>query len=450
MKFTQFALCIAAAAALILTIHHRMAMTDALEMSAARASMVFSGEENQPSKGDNAPGKEATQEPGKEPDGEEKEGAPSRLKHENGKTVIELNEETQSRIGLVVEVVKPLELQPEVLAYGVVEENPGESFTLRAPCPGFITAGSESVWPKLGARVAAGTVLGSLEVRLTAVERLDIQSRRLETQGDIDELEADLASARASFENKKKLNEQGRVVSDRAMEEAGTKVRVDEARLVSARERKALLDKLLGNKAGGIETVLLSAVSDGEVVQLLTRPGEAVESGQPLLRIVRLNHLIARIELPIGEIPNDLAGSARIYAIGTESRLFDATLLARAPTVGLQTRGLALLFDVKADGDDLCPGAPVAAYIARKGSPLFGALIPRGAMLRFAGSTRVYIQTGDERFEPRDIFPNSPTPDGWFVASGLAPGERIVIQAAQVLLSEELKGQIELEEESEE
>jgi multidrug efflux pump subunit AcrA (membrane-fusion protein) len=450
MKSTRFVLCIAAAVTLILTIHHRTAVTGVLEMSAAEASMVFSGEENHSPKVDSAPDKEETQEPKKESAGEEEEEAPSWVKHENGKTVIELDEETQSRIGLVAEVINPFELRPEIVAYGTVEENPRESFTLRAPYPGYITAGSENKWPTLGARVTSGTVLGSLEVRLTAVERVDVQSRRLEAQGEIDELEADLASARASFENKKKLNEEGKVVSDRAMEEAETKLRVDEARLVSARERKSLLDKFVTEKDDGIEAIPLVALTDGEVVQVLARPGEAVESGQALLRIARLNHLIARIEMPIGTDPNGLAESTRITAIGRDSRVFDATLLGRAPMVGLQTRGLALLLDVTAASEELCPGAPVAAYFGLKGSPLSGVLIPRGAMLRFAGSTRVYVQTAEERFEPRDIFPSSPTPDGWFVASGLSPGERVVVKAAQVLLSEELKAQIELEEESEE
>lgn len=448
MKLARFVLLIAAVMALSLAIHHRIGITGSSRLSPELASMVFAGEDNPSSEDARTADKRATQEKEKGPAHDEEDEAPSWIKHEKGETVIELDEETQLRIGLEVDVIKPFELRPKILSYGTVEENPSEAFTLRAPYPGYITPTSESTWPKLGAQINRGDELASLEVRLTAVERLDIQSRRLEAQGEIDELEADLASARASFENKKKLNEQGKVVSDRALEEAETKVRSDEARLISARERKLLMDKLVGDKSGGIETLPLTAVNDGEVVQILARPGEAVESGQALLRIVKLNHLIARIELPIDESSNDLAGSARVSAIGRDSKVFDATVIGRAPTVGLQTRGSALLLNVKVESDELRPGAPVAAYLARKEPPISGVLVPRGAMVRFAGSTRVYVQTADERFEPRDIVPVSPTPDGWFVKVGLAPGERVVVKAAQVLLSEELKAQIELEEES--
>jgi len=34
-------------------------------------------------------------------------------------------------------------------------------------------------------------------------------------------------------------------------------------------------------------------------------------------------------------------------------------------------------------------------------------------------------------------------PDGWFVAPPLKPQDKVVVTAAQMLLSEELKGQIE-------
>ena len=52
----------------------------------------------------------------------------------------------------------------------------------------------------------------------------------------------------------------------------------------------------------------------------------------------------------------------------------------------------------------------------------------------------MYVQTTDEAFSRREIRLNRPTRDGWFVASGLAAGERVVVTGAQQLLSAELAG----------
>ena len=59
---------------------------------------------------------------------------PPRLSHTpEGETVIRFETETQERVGLKVEAVAAATRQPEVGAYGVLQEDPGQSFTMRAP-----------------------------------------------------------------------------------------------------------------------------------------------------------------------------------------------------------------------------------------------------------------------------------------------------------------------------
>ena len=50
------------------------------------------------------------------------------------------------------------------------------------------------------------------------------------------------------------------------------------------------------------------------------------------------------------------------------------------------------------------------------------------------------MQTADDTFARRAVQLERPTRDGWFVASGLAAGERVVVTGAQQLLSAELAG----------
>ena len=52
-------------------------------------------------------------------------------------------------------------------------------------------------------------------------------------------------------------------------------------------------------------------------------------------------------------------------------------------------------------------------------------------------------------FVRREIQATQPTDDGWFVSNGVKAGERVVASGAQLLLSEELKSQIQVGDEAE-
>jgi hypothetical protein len=115
------------------------------------------------------------------------------------------------------------------------------------------------------------------------------------------------------------------------------------------------------------------------------------------------------------------------------------------------TGGQVLLYRVRIPADEpIRTGLAVLANIPIPGTPLSGVIIPRSSILRHGGLTWVYIQTGDDKFERRDCELQTPTTEGWFVIHGVTSGEKVVVEGAQMLLSEELKSQIESEEAAEE
>ncbi len=65
-------------------------------------------------------------------------------------------------------------------------------------------------------------------------------------------------------------------------------------------------------------------------------------------------------------------------------------------------------------------------------------------MVRSANQAFVYVQADDTTFARREINLVHPVTGGWFVTSGLNPGDKLVVQGAQTLLSEEMKSQIHL------
>jgi hypothetical protein len=72
-------------------------------------------------------------------------------------------------------------------------------------------------------------------------------------------------------------------------------------------------------------------------------------------------------------------------------------------------------------------------------------IVPRDASLRHKGQVFVYLQMSDNTFQRKVIELGRPAGNGWFVAEGLKPQDKVVVVGAQQLLSEELKGQEESE-----
>ncbi|MFH1416726.1 MAG: HlyD family efflux transporter periplasmic adaptor subunit [Planctomycetota bacterium] len=367
-----------------------------------------------------------------------------------GETVITLDDETQERIGLRTESLASASHQPTVLAYGTVMEDPASSFTLRSPIAGVLRAAASKAWPRLGETVDADAIVGNIVPRLTPAEQIDMAVRLAAARADMSSAAASLEAARASYQSKKELRDQGNVVSDRSVEEAEAKVKSEAAQVEAATETVRIIEGALAQRETATTTKPLIVPRCGQVVEAPVQPDEAVESGQPLLRIAGLEQLIARVEVPVGEDVDGRVVSAHISVVGQEGLSLTVEPLGLAPTVGDKTQGRAFLLRVNVGETPLRPGAAVVAHLEVSGPALTGVMIPRGAVVRYGGLTWVYVKTAADRFTRREATLLSPGDGGWFAASSFASGDEVVSGGTQMLLSEELKAQIEREEEAEE
>ena len=78
-------------------------------------------------------------------------------------------------------------------------------------------------------------------------------------------------------------------------------------------------------------------------------------------------------------------------------------------------------------------------YVQIPGESQKGVLLPSSAIVRYEGETFVYVQESDEKFVREEVKLDTPLKNGWLVTDGLKAGEKVVVSAAQQLLSEELK-----------
>ncbi len=71
-----------------------------------------------------------------------------------------------------------------------------------------------------------------------------------------------------------------------------------------------------------------------------------------------------------------------------------------------------------------------------------GGVVPDSAAVWLDGKAWAYVQKGRERFVRLEVSTNHPVREGWFVTNNFAAGDRVVVQGAQLLLSEEFRSQI--------
>jgi len=228
------------------------------------------------------------------------------------------------------------------------------------------------------------------------------------------------ASARASldastkeYQRLKTLYDQNQSVSTRALEAAEAAMKRDEILAQSAETRLTL--------------ILGKTIAEKRNVRSL------VDS------LVALQTALVRIDLPLGQAMQTPPQDGRLTTLVDESKTVDATYLGPAASADPQTQGQGFLFLVKSNLPP--PGAAMTAWLKIPGEAEKGVIIPRAAVLRHEGEGYVYVQTGEGTFQRKEVGMERPVEKGWFIKTGLDPADKVVVVGAQLLLSEELKGQ---------
>jgi membrane fusion protein, multidrug efflux system len=355
--------------------------------------------------------------------------------------VVKLDPAAQARAALKTDPLAEMALAPETAAYGRFEEDPSSGLTLRAPIAGILRAAGGREWPALGENLGADAAFGWIEPRFAATDRVDLASRLAAARAEVDARNVGVRAAKSSLDRVRILNAEEKGASDRTVEEADLRFREEEARLRAASETVKLLEASLAPVPGEAARVPLTGAA-GQVVAVLARPGEAVESGQDILRVANVGRLVARAWVPPGEPLVEPSPAARILALGREDRPLRAIPLGRG-----NGPGTVLMYRVETADPALRPGMAFQAWILSVGDPQKGVVVPRSALVRFAGKTWAYVQLDEPAFARREVVGARPVADGWFVPQGFTPGQRVVTSGAQILLSEELKSQIQVGEE---
>jgi hypothetical protein len=149
---------------------------------------------------------------------------------------------------------------------------------------------------------------------------------------------------------------------------------------------------------------------------------------------------LLQITLPTNKHLPDTVTAIDIDASGNRSKARPAMLVSAAVATETSAQGETYYFQT--DAPNIITGMNVVAWIPEQDTQMSGVIIPKTALLLYRDQVFVYLKTTEEAFIRRAINNYFATADGYFISGPLKPGEQVVSKGAQMLLSEELRGQI--------
>ncbi len=168
------------------------------------------------------------------------------------------------------------------------------------------------------------------------------------------------------------------------------------------------------------------------------------ENDPELQRLLQFQDVLLQVSLPRGI--SDATPPETISVQTSKGRLVPAHFVSRALRSDPRLQGESFFYIAPGGETQLLPGMTVVVLMPA-GEELKGVVVPGDATVWWQGKPWVYVETKSGEFTRRSIPTDSPVESGWFVTTGLSPGERIVTTGAQFLLSEEFRSQIQVGEE---
>lgn len=260
-------------------------------------------------------------------------------------------------------------------------------------------------FPRLGAPVKKGDVLAYLEAPLQAIDVSDMRQR----QGELDQQISIVERRLARYET---------LVTGGAV--ARTQLEETRLELQGLQTRRAALDKVRR------EPEPLVAPVDGVIAEGTPVAGQIAQSNAVIFNIVDpLRLWVEALTFdPLAEVQGATArlNSERSYPLTFKGAGFAG-----------RNQSIPVQFAVAGNVSGLRAGQFVTVLVTTR-EEKSGLAIPRASLVRSAnGQDVVYEHVAAERFEPRAVRIEPLDGDRVFVASGLAAGNRIVVQGAELL-----------------
>lgn len=266
---------------------------------------------------------------------------------------------------------------------------------------------------------AYGTVLQSQDL-------IDVRNTAAAATARMEKAQAGLEMSRKASERLKVLREDNRNISDKALQAAEATRRSDEAEARAAEQAVLALESVARQRWGGVIARWL------------------FDASPEFDRLIQQQDVLIQVTLPSGAQIASAPKTARVQT--PNGRIAAVQLVAPSPHTDPRIQGMSFFYLAPAWTTGLLPGMNVVAYLPA-GPKSAGVIVPDAAVVWWQGRAWVYVQQEADRFVRHEIPSDRPVQNGWFVETELAAGDRLVTSGAQLLLSEELRAQIQVGEE---
>jgi multidrug efflux system membrane fusion protein len=242
---------------------------------------------------------------------------------------------------------------------------------------------------------------------------LDLQTRNDTAALEAESADAAASASRAEVERSRLLYRDEQNISLKNLQASEAGFRADQAKAQAARQN--------------VQALRSSAVLQfGPELARLSFDRQS----PAFARLLARQDVLVRITIP----PSIATPPPRVNVQTGGGPRIAASLLAAATQVDPGMAGSSFLYRVNAS---LPSGASIVVHLPVAAGTVQGTFVPLSAVVWFAGQPWVYVQSGPSRFERRPLLKPVEADAGYLVSAGLQAGDRVVIQGAGLLLSEE-------------
>jgi hypothetical protein len=236
--------------------------------------------------------------------------------------------------------------------------------------------------------------------------------------------QAKLSVSRAMFDRSTQLYNQTKAVSEAQMQSAEAAFVTDQASLAAAQAQ--------------VRSLSATAYQDwGAVI------GKSlVDQSEKVVRLIERQEFLLQITLPPGVVMTAAPTTAAVES-GKSART-KITFVSPATHVDSKIQGVTLFYAAPAESG-LLPGMNVLAFLPT-GTTIDGVAIAASSVVWWQDRAWVYQRTGPDKFVRIEIATDLPAPGGGYIVAGMPADVQIVSSGAQLLLSEEFRSQIQVDE----